>query len=553
MGRRDARAASPRRWAPVALLAGVALSAVACGRATTPAAGGDRSPATTAAPTTTLLPAPVIPVPPLLDRADVERAVAQLDELAERAMERTGVPGIAIAVVHQDEVVYAEGFGVREVGRPEPVDADTVFQVASVSKPVASTVVAGVVGRGTIGSWDDPVVRYNPRFALKGPYVTEHASFADLFSHRSGLYTGAGDLLEDLGWGRDHILGLLDQQPLDEFRASYNYSNFGLTMGGEAAAIASGASWEDLADSTLFGPLGMASSSYRHADYEARDNKAIIHVEEAPGAWRPNNVRNADAEAPAGGLSSSVNDMAKFIRLQLGRGTFDGQPVVDPGALQTTHVPHQEISHPDDPATRTQFYGLGWNVSTDDQGRVRLDHSGAFASGAATNVMLLPGEDLGIVTLTNGSPLGIPEAINNAFFDAAQNGSPTVDWLAYYEQVVRAVLAGEQPETDYAEPPADATSPRALDAYTGTYANSYYGPLEVSADGDALSMTMGPPEAPTTFALTPYDGDTFSFQTIGENAAGLSGAIFTVGDSGAADSVVLEFYDQRGLGTFTRA
>ena len=114
-------------------------------------------------------------------------------------MERSGLPGMAVAVVYRDEVVYSKGFGVREVGKPEEIGPDTVFQVASVSKPLASTVVAGVVGRKVI-AWTDPVIEHNKRFALKDDFVTRNATFADLMSHRSGLKTASGDLLEDLGF-----------------------------------------------------------------------------------------------------------------------------------------------------------------------------------------------------------------------------------------------------------------------------------------------------------------------------------------------------------------
>lgn len=423
-----------------------------------------------ASPSSSLLAGPVQPVPPLLDEAKVDNAVGQIDGLVQSAIDRTGLPGAAVAVVYRDEVIFAKGYGVREVGRPETVDPDTVFQVASVSKPLTSTVIAGVVGQGK-ASWTTPVVTYNPEFALSDPYVTANATLSDLLSHSSGLNTGAGDLLEDLGWDRDYILGKLDQQPLDAFRSTYNYSNFGITEAGQATADAMAMAWEDLAQETLFGPLGMTSTSYRHADYEARTNKALIHVEVgAPGSkqWDASYVRNADAEAPAGGVSSSVNDLAKFVRLQLGAGSFAGTPVVDPAALQVTHVPHQELSQPTTPGVRTQFYGLCWNVTTDDEGRVKLDHSGAFRLGAATNVMLMEGEQLGIVTLTNGMPLGIPEAINNAFFDAAQNGQPTVDWLEYYESAWRSIYAeADSASGQYTTPPASPTPALDLAAYAG--------------------------------------------------------------------------------------
>ncbi len=535
-----------------------ATTASAATAAPTSTAAAPTSAESTAPPTTAagkLLEAPVSPVPPLLDDAKVQAAVDQLDGIIADAMDRTGIPGVATAVVYKDKVLYAKGFGVRKVGEPDKVDPDTVFQVASVSKPVASTIVAGVVGQGK-ANWTEPVKTWNPDFELKDPYVTANADLADLLSHRSGLPGLSGDLLEDLGWDRDYILGVLKEQPLEPFRQTYDYSNFGITEAGVAAADAMGMSWEDLADTVLFKPLGMTSSSYRHSDYEARSNKALISVPVGPDAdkkWESKFVRNADAEAPAGGLSTSVNDMVKFIRLQLGKGTVDDTQIVDATALQQTHLPHQEIRQPTDPAMRTQFYGLGWNVNYDDEGRVKLDHSGAFFLGAGTNVMFLPGEQLGVVTLTNGQPHGVPESINNAFVDAAQHGKPTVDWLTFYDKAFQGLYdAYAQAGAEWATPPASPAPPKALTAYVGTFQNAYYGPLTVQATGDQLSMTMGPPAAPVTFALTPFDGDKFTFDTVGENATGKSGATFTVGADGTAASVTLDVYNATGLGTFTR-
>ncbi|MCG2622473.1 serine hydrolase [Arthrobacter sp. I2-34] len=511
-------------------------------------AGAAVRPASAAGP---LLPAPPQQVPPLLDRDKVDGALARLAGSVHHAMDTTGVPGIAAAVVYQDEVLYLRGFGVREVGRPGTVDADTVFQLASVSKPLASTVVAGVVGRGK-AHWADPVIRHNPKFALKDPYVTRNATFEDLMSHRSGLHTGAGDLLEDLGFDRAYILARLDQQPLEPFRSTYQYSNFGYTEGGQAAADAMGMTWEDLAEEILFRPLGMGNSTYRHADYEKSANKALIHVPVGNKKWEAKYVRDADAEAPAGGASSSVRDLARWIRLQLANGRYEGRQVINEDALLATHAPQMIMGPPATPLARAHFYGLGWNVTYDDQARVQLGHSGAFDLGAATSVLMLPGEQLGIVVLTNGRPQGIPEAIGAEFFDTAQHGAPTVDWLAFTAEVFRQIDEADKPPVDYSKRPAQPRPARADSAYTGTYANSYYGPLTVAADNGMLAMTMGPDNKPTTFCLAHFDGDTFSFETIGENANGLAGAIFTVGAAGRASSVRLDYYDRTGLGTFTR-
>ncbi|MDQ0620174.1 serine hydrolase [Arthrobacter globiformis] len=498
-----------------------------------------------------LLPAPPGQIAPLLDGPKVTNALAQLDGLIRNAMEQTGLPGMAVAVVYQDEVVYSKGFGVREVGKPEEISPDTVFQLASVSKPMASTVVAGVVGRRVI-NWTDRVIEHNKNFALKDDYVRKNASFADLLSHRSGLKTGSGDLLEDLGFDRAYILGHLNQEPLDTFRSSYNYSNFGYTEGGQAAADAMKMSWEDLADEILFRPLGMSASSYRHSAYEKASDRATIHVPLGNKVWAAKHRRDADPEAPAGGASSSVRDLAKWLRLQLGKGSYEGKPVIDSDALQTTHVPHTVSGPASAPAARSRFYGLGWNVSYDDQARAQVGHSGAFNLGAATAVSMLPGEQLAIVALTNGRPQGIPEAITAGFLDTAQHGSPTVDWLAFTAAVFKQIDESEKPKVDYTKVPSNAAPAKANSAYTGTYANSYYGPLAVLEQDGKLAMRMGPSGSPTTFPLTHFDGDTFSFESIGENANGLAGALFAETVRGSSPRVTLDFYDRTGLGTFTR-
>ena len=521
-------------------------------------AGDSASATTTAAPTpsSSLLPAPEPQVKPLLDEQKVNDAVAKLDGIVEGAMDSTGVPGIAVAVVYRDQVLYAKGFGVREVGKPETVDAATVFQLASVSKPLASTVAAVAVGRKAL-TWTDPVIKHSPGFALKDPFVTANATVADLLSHQGGLHTGAGDLLEDLGFDQSYILSHLNQQPLDSFRASYNYSNFGYTAGAKAAADAMKMPWADLADEVLFKPLGMSSTSYRHADYQNAPNRALIHVPAGNKTWVAKYSRDADAEAPAGGASSSVRDLAIWVRLQLANGSFDGKEVVDPDALGVTRVPHVVNGPPATPAARTRFYGLGWNVSYDDHARLMLGHSGAFDLGAATAVSLLPGEQLGIVALTNGRPQGIPEAICAAFFDTAQNGAPTVDWFGFTAAVFQKIDEAEKPKVDYSRAPAGAKAARGNEFYAGTYANPYYGPLRVAVENGSLSLELGPAGRTTKFPLTHFDGDTFSFESIGENGNGLAGAIFAA-DAGAAaggpaSSVRLDFYDETGLGTFTRS
>ncbi|MBL1105008.1 serine hydrolase [Streptomyces sp. 5-8] len=535
-GRRPGRAG-----AAVAYLAVLGAVVSGCAGLGTAATG---SPSATAS----LAPTPPKQPPPQLTQTQVQDAVGRLDGLVREAMRRTGVPGVAVGVVHRGRAVYAKGFGVRELGKAGKVDPGTVFQLASVSKPLSSTVVAGAVGRKAVG-WDDRIVDHDPGFALKNPYVTANVTVADLFSHRSGLPDHAGDLLEDLGYPGDYILGHLRLEPLAPFRATYAYTNYGLTEAGVAVADAAKAGWPRLAADLLFRPLGMDHSSYRRADYDKAANKASAHVE-ADGRWRPSVTENADSQAPAGGASSNVDDLTKWMRLQLDNGAFGGRQLIDPAALDQTRIPHSVAMDPLAPAGEPGFYGLGWNVGYDERGRLRLNHSGAFDLGAATEVTLLPTERLGIVVLTNGQPIGVPEAVAAAFFDIAQNGKQTVDWLAFFRKVVEAAAYTGVSPTDYAKPPAHAAPAKAADVYTGTYANDYYGPVTVTSDaGGNLSMTLGPRKM--SFPLKHYAGDTFSYRTRGENAVGLSGVTFHTG-SGDSTSVTVEHLDADGLGTFRR-
>src|SRR6202011_164397 len=300
----------------------------------------------------------------------MNQAVREVQKLCEIEIEQGAVPGLAIAVVFQDKVVSAAGFGVRDVNTQEPVNADTVFQLASLSKPVGSTVVAELVGEGKI-SWDSRISDLDTEFTMYDPWVTREITIRDFYAHRSGLPDHTGDLLEDLGFTRGEILHRLRyQKPDSSFRSHYAYTNFGITEAAVAAAKVYNIAWEDASEQKLYRPLGMDSTSSRYADFVARTNKALGHVQ-ANGNWVQKYKRDPDPESPAGGVSSSVNDLAKWMRLQLANGQFDGRQIVDEKALSVTRSP-QMLTGFNPLNGLPTFYGLGWNVSYDEEGRLRL-------------------------------------------------------------------------------------------------------------------------------------------------------------------------------------
>ncbi|HSP26660.1 MAG TPA: serine hydrolase [Saliniramus sp.] len=482
-----------------------------------------------------------------VDPAFVDDAIAALPELVERAMERSGVPGVAVAAIHDGEVVFLEGFGVRELPGGAPVTPDTVFQIASVSKPIAATVAAIQVGKG-VASWGDPVSRHLPGLRLSDDYVTRHATIGDFFAHRSGLPMAAGDELEDLGFDRATILERLALVPLDPFRISYHYANFGTTIAAEAVAAAAGAQWETLSEETLYAPLGMTSTSSRHADFVARDNRATLHTFEN-GIFEPLHVRDADAQSPAGGVSSSARDMTSWVKLILSGGLHEGSRILDADAMLPAITPQVVSARGHRPEARSGFYGFGFNVGVTPTGRTVLSHSGAFANGAATHVQMIPAMGLGIIILSNGGPVGMPEAIAAEFMETAQFGAPSRDWLAAYGGVMATLYT---PAGDLAgqEIPADAAAPAPLETYAGTYENAYFGQAEVEVTDQGLVLALGP--EPQRFALRHWDGDTFAVAPRNENApaGSLSSVIFRGG--GEHDAMTIEYLNVNGLGVWRR-
>ena len=198
------------------------------------------------------------------------------------------------------------------------------------------------------------------------------------------------------------------------------------------------------------------------------------------------------------------------------------------------------------------FYGLGWNVSYDEQGRLHLNHSGAFALGAATHVNLVPVEQLGIVVLTNAYPIGIAEALGTTFLDTALYGKPTQDWFAIFKQAFSNPAAvGTVLGFDYSKAPASPAPALKTTAYLGRYTNDFFGEISIIEKDGGLAIVEGPKNK--TFPMQHYDRDTFTYETEDENAVGRSGIAFTIGPDGKATQVVVENLNVRGDGVFKRA
>ena len=477
-------------------------------------------------------------------------ALTELEAMAAKSVAEGDVPGLAIAVVRDDKVVFLKGFGAREAGKPEGVDTDTVFQLASFSKPISSTVVAAMVGKHLV-DWDSRIAEIAPDYQLQGAYPSQQVTVRDLFAHRSGLPGSSGNDLEDIGFDRETIMHRLALvPPSSSFRAGYSYSNAGITMGALAAARPSGLDWETAAEEFLFKPLGMASTSYRYADFAGRANAARLHVR-VDGAWTALVKRDADPQAPAGGASSSVRDLAEWARLELGGGVHDGERLIPAEALAETHQPVMARG-PDPASGDPSFYGLGWAIEYTPHG-VKWGHAGAFSQGARTLVSLFPDQGLGIIVLSNAFPTGVPEGLADSFFDLVFEGRVAEDhfarWNALYDGLFGPEI--EAAKRAFAERPEPATLARPAEDYVGTYANDYVGTATVSGTDGSLTLVLGP-EGRARYPLTHFDRDVFIDYPTPEMPDVPDLVRFTLGPDGAAESITIESLDANGLGTLRR-
>jgi len=483
-------------------------------------------------------------------RASVTAALHNIEAYIDEHMQQGMVPGLSVAVVFDDEVVYLKGFGVREAGKPEPVDADTVFQLASCSKPISSSVVAAIVDDGKSVSWDSPIADIDPSFRLFDAYPSQQVTIRDLFAHRSGLPGNAGNDLGALGYDRDTILHRLRLvPPSSSFRSGYFYSNFGLTEGAVAAARTTGKPWEDIAEELVYAPLGMTSTSSRYTDFLKHDNCAALHVL-YQGQWQALSKRMPDAQAPAGGVSSNARDLAQWMRLELGNGKYDGEQLIPEAAIAETHLP--VIRTGSNPLTgSSSFYALGWVVNYGPRG-VELGHAGAFSSGARTVVKLVPSAHIGIVVLTNAFPTGAPDAVADTFLDFVFDGTSSRNWLEEWNDLYDT-LAAEMaaPSEALGRSPPSVSPALPDDAYTGIYTSTYFGDAVVVVADGRLQVKLGP-EGAKVFLLSHFDRDIFYYYPYDEMPDAPSAATFEIGPDGKATEAIFDDLNGEGLGVFTR-
>jgi CubicO group peptidase (beta-lactamase class C family) len=411
-----------------------------------------------------------------------------LDHFILSGMEDWGVPGLAIAVVRNDSVVYLEGFGTRRLGKDAPVTPHTLFAVSSCTKAVTATALALLVQQGKL-DWDDPVSRYLPSFALYDPWVTRHLTVRDLLSHRTGY----------AGWAADHLWQgstltpeeilhrFRYQQPVHGFRSAYGYSNIMYIAAGQLFPAIVGEDWASFVTHRLLEPLGMEESTLSITALEKPPDVAVPHIA-IEGAVKPVARYDPWNAAPAMGMNTSATDMATWLRFNLANGVFEGDTLVQPKVMAALWQPQIWWEGPGDAGLeerRFSAYGLGWDVF-DYQGRTVLRHSGSI-DGMVSLVTMVPEENLGIVVMTNLVPSEFPTVVTNHVMDRVA-GLPTHDWNELFLERRDEDLSKLRQEEWYWEKARDKKAKRTLplDAYVGEYHDSLSGWARVTRENGGL-------------------------------------------------------------------
>ena len=429
------------------------------------------------------------------------------DRLATDAMTFWKFPGLAVAVVQNDRVVYAKGFGVKEFGKNDPVSADTVFQIGSTTKAFTTTAMAMLADEKKL-EWDDRVSQHIDYFRLADPCADSLVTLRDIVSHRTGL-SRHDELWDNSPWSREEILHRIASVKLTKpIRSTYQYNNIMFMAAGEVVASAAKMSWDDFVRARIFQPLGMTHTRTAFADWAPSDHATGHRYAHDTITVQP--ALDDTNVGPAGSIKSSARDMAQWIRFQLADGVIDGKRLVSEDALNETKSPQMalrvdKLARETNPFIHMQSYAMGWVVQ-DYRGELMVAHAGAL-NGFRTQVALLPDRHTGVVVMTNiGRGFGVA-ALRNAIVDALLQATPPRDWNAAYLSLEKRAIENDEKAKKERETKrvADTKPSRDLASYAGTYHDEAYGDATVTLENGALLLRWSRIAIP----LLHYHFDTF--------------------------------------------
>lgn len=462
---------------------------------------------------------------------------ADFDRLVQRGMQDWEIPGMAVAIVKDGQVVYAKGFGEKKLGTGDQVDEHTLFGIASVSKNITAAALALLVDEGTI-SWDTRIVDIIPWFSLSDPWVTSQVTVRDALTHRVGIGRILGNRLQFMsGHSRDELIYKLRYMDFEApFRSSYVYSNMMYSVAGQVIEYSSGKSWDEFLKERLFIPIGMRSNT-SILSLDTADNVAWPH-QYIEGAVSAIPRRNWDNAGPAGGINASVTDVAKWMIMQLGEpGVYEGKRLISETQMREMHRP-QVVRPNTNPYASQTTYGLGWNM-LDYQGQRVLTHGGA-TDGFNTAAYMVPDMGLGVVVVGNTfNQLG--DALAYTVIDSYL-GISSNDWHERYFSSYRNSFGRVQALRDQiheARRVPDTAPVHDVHAYVGVYASDAYDTVAVRQGQKGLELQLwGQEDLVADLEHWHYE----TFRAVWRNPAQREEfAFFTLGMDGAPDELHIEF------------
>lgn len=467
----------------------------------------------------------------------------QIDSLVNKAMDISPSVGIAIAVVKDGEVIHSKGYGIKSIENKKKVDEHTLFAIASNSKAFTTAALSILVDEGKL-KWQDKVIDHIPEFKMYNDYVTANFTILDLLTHRSGLGLGAGDLMIFPDGADFTIKDVLNsfqyQKSTSAFRTKFDYDNLLYIVAGEVVAQVSGMSWADFIQSRIFVPLGMNNSVPTNSRLQENANLALPHDSESEQI-KQLPTYDSDLVAAAGGIYASVNDLSKWMIMQLNRGKYGkdlSSELFSEKQQNEMWKPHTNTGFTVKPNPRTNShffaYGLGWGLK-DAKGKIVISHTGGLP-GMLSRTILAPELNLGIVVLTNSLPGGsnyysIPEMILDSYLNIEQK-----DWITDLSD--RAKARGNESDSIttvvWNIVNENKSSIIDLSDYTGTYKDNWFDEVEIALKNGKLWFTSK--RSPklngqmyfykaTTFAIkweyTDMNADAFATFSLNEEGKGI--------------------------------
>jgi CubicO group peptidase (beta-lactamase class C family) len=483
--------------------------------------------------------------PPAPDAQKLQQLLRDFEAYARKGMEEWRIPGMAIAIVQKDSVIFAKGFGVKGNGGSAPVTPHTIFQIGSTTKAFTAALIAMLVDEGKI-KWKDRVTDYVPDFRMYDPWVTREFMIEDLLAQHSGLPPYSGDAQAFFGFDRRHIQkSLTFIKPVSSFRSEFAYVNHLFLVAAQVVENLTGKSWEDNVRERIFVPLKMSESSYdRNALMEGRDVATGHNVQGNTVIAVPKDLNWPYIYGPAGGINSNVMDMSQWLRLHIHDGTVDGVRLVSEENMNFMHSP-KTIAAYDAKKELGAYYCQSW-IYVDSRPYPFVWHNGG-TTGYHSMIAFWPEPKIGMVILTNESSNKLAEALPKYFADL-YFGNPNKD----YSQAAldKAKKAKAEADEKAAKQPETVSPALPLNTYVGIYSNPVYEDARVTLKNGAMTLLIGPGNVKLPLRHWNRDIFVYSVPLLGEDSEGF--VRFGQNFGGSIQEMTMDMLNEDGCGVFKR-